>query len=139
MGELLLHADLELFLSGYFQAGLAARPEPYCADVVVGRDFPPADLLQPGRFIVIRDDSGPRTSIITKDVTVGITVKAPTISDVKALAAMVEGLLPGCVGVEPGTPVAALLGVNGPYSVPDPGGGPTQYLTAEFTVVATVL
>lgn len=137
MAKLLLHADIELFLSHYLQERLGTRPEPYCSDVVVGREFPAADLPQPERVIVIRDDSGPRTSVISKDISVGITVKAGTVNDVKALASMIEAFLPGCVRVEPGNPVAALLQVRGPYAIADPDSGPTQYLVAEFTVVAT--
>lgn len=138
MVDLIRPADLELFLTERFRNQLATRPEPYCSGVVVGREFPPADLPAPERLIIIRDDSGPTTSVITQDVSVGMTVKASTVGDAKALAAMVAAFLPGCVGLEPGNPVAAFLRASGPYAVPDPGGGPTQYLTAEFTVVGSV-
>jgi hypothetical protein len=137
---LVIHADLTLFLTTYIRARLAERPEEYCQGVEVGnREIePPAPT--PQRQVVVRDDSGPDTSIVTAERTVGISVMAGTlVKDAVDLALMVQALVKSCAGIELGNPVAAVTGSLGPYAVPDAGVHARQYFTVDMIVVATPL
>lgn len=135
MGRRVLFSDLELFLTGYLRAELAALGTPLASDVFVSNSFP-----SPARpkAVVIRDDSGPSASVITKEPTIGVTVLAgDDQTNGKAatdLANIVHMLLSDCAGTQPGNPVAAVLGSNGPYKVTEESGQPRRYMTFELSV-----
>lgn len=135
MGSRVLHSDLELFLTGYLRAALADLGTPLTTDVFVSNSFP-----SPSRpkTVVVRDDSGPSTSIITKKPTVGVTVLAgddPTEGqEATDLANLVHMLMSDCAGTQPGNPVAAVLNSNGPYKVQEESGQPRRYMTFELSV-----
>lgn len=135
MAEHVIYSDLELFLTGFIRAELLARGE---SGVFVSNAFP-----SPARpkTVVVRDDSGPDTSVATMSPTVGVTVLAgddPTQgAEAHRLAQLVKAIVKGSARVEPGNPVAAVLGSTGPVRVPDESGQPRRYLTFELSVTGS--
>jgi hypothetical protein len=141
-GPLVLHADLELWLTGWLRDRLAARGEPYAAGVVVDNTEPAPGDPFPDRLVVVRSDGGPATSIITDEVAVGITVFAGTKllpQDGINLALLVRALVDGCALVEPGNPVAAVVESNGPYRVAEQQQRARLYMTFALVVQGTAL
>lgn len=134
---MVIHSDLELFLTGFLRAELALRGH---SGVYVGNTFP---TTTKGEAVVVRDDSGPDTSVLTKEPSIGITVLAG--SDISAgkaatdLALLVHAIMRTASRVEPGNPVAAVLTSNGPYKVPDESGQPRRYMTFTLSVVGSPL
>jgi len=119
---LVIHDDLELFLCIWFRAALAVRPEPITDDVVVDRVEPGPDEEWPEKLLVIRDDGATRTSFLTGEASVGLTVFAGSKEnpkDAKDLARIVLALADAIASPDPDNPVAALLESNGPYMVPE--------------------
>lgn len=137
-----IHADLELFLTGWLRDQLAQRTEVVCQGVVVSNREPPASGPFPPRMVVIRDDGGARTSIVTRQSSVGISVLAgtkDTPQDAIDLARIVLALAEDCAAVEPGNPVAAVLESNGPYPVPEAQPHARRYMTLVMSVVGSPL
>ena len=141
---LVIHSDLELHLTTWYRAALSARSEPVCAGVVVSNREPagtPKDPF-PKRLVVIRDDGGPDTSLLTATRSVGISVFAGTQenpADAIQLALIVHALRNQIPSTDPSNPVAALLGSNGPYPVSDAQPIARRYLTLSLAVVARAL
>lgn len=138
----IIHADLELFLTEWLRRELAQRPEPVCQGVEVSNREPPVGETFPARLVVVRDDSGNRTSIITRHTSVGISVLAGTKDnpqDATDLARIVLALAEDCAAVEPGNPVAAVLESNGPYPVPEAQPHSRRYMTLVMSVVGSPL
>ncbi|WP_420179686.1 hypothetical protein [Paenarthrobacter sp. TA1.8] len=135
MGSRVIHSDLEEFLTGFIRRELEAIGSPLASDVFVSNEFP--NPARP-KSVIVRDDGGPDASIITAEPTVGVTVltdEDPTEGETATnLALLVKAIVKGCARVEPGNPVAAVLGFNGPYKVPDETGCPRRYMTAELSV-----
>jgi hypothetical protein len=119
---LVVHDDLEMFLTAWYRTALAGRPEPVCEDVVVDRVEPGPDEEWPEKLLVIRDDGTARTSFLTGEASIGLTVFAGSKQnpkDAKDLARIVLALAAGVPSADPENPVAALLDSNGPYMVPE--------------------
>ena len=136
MGSRVLFTDLELYLTGRIRAELSDIAAPITNNVFVSNQFPnPAR----SKTVVVRDDSGPTTSAVTKEPTVGITVLAgddPTqAQQVTELANLVFMIVANCAGPEPGNPVAAVFDSNGPYKVTEESGQPRRYMTFTLSVV----
>lgn len=135
MGSRVIYADIELFLTGFIRSELAAVGTPLARDVFVSNQFP-----SPARpkTVVVRDDSGPTTSIITKEPTIGITVLAGNDpsqgKEATDLALLIQALVSDCARAAPGNPVAAVLESNGPYKVPEESGQPRRYMTFNLAV-----
>lgn len=142
MGSRVIFSDLELFLTGFIRDELAALPgAPYGGAFISNRFFEPdpdAPQPEPPFQIIVRDDGGPDTSIITNQPAVGITVLAgddPTQGQAATdLALVVKAVVKDCARVEPGNPVAAVLGATGPYKVAEESGRPRRYMTFELSV-----
>lgn len=130
-----------MFLTGFIRKELALRPEPFCKGAFVSNKFAPTGPGQPirERQVIVRDDGGPDTSVITADAAVGITILATTEADANGLARMVKAIVRDCPGVEAGNPVAAVLASNGPYEVPEESTQHRRYMTFTFSVVGTPL
>lgn len=138
-----IHADLELWLTGWLRTEVAARPESVCRDVQVDNKEPQPGAPWPRRLIVVRFDGSSMGEIITDSAAVGVTVYAGTKAlpkDANDLARIVRALIADSARVEPGNPVAAVTGSNGPIPV-DGGAQPLacRYLTFELTVVGSPL
>lgn len=136
-----LPPDVPMFLTGFIRRELALRPEPYCKGNYVSNKFAPTGPNEPvrERQVVVRDDGGPDTSVITSETAVGITILAATEADANGLARMVKAIVRDCPGVEAGNPVAAVLASNGPYEVPEESAQHRRYMTFTFSVVGTAL
>lgn len=136
MGSRVLFTDLELYLTGRIRQELAAIAAPITQNVFVSNQFP-----TPARpkTVVVRDDSGPQTSIITKEPSIGITVLAGDDQtqgqQATELANLVFMIVANCAGPEPGNPVAKVVNATGPYKVNEESGQPRRYMTFELAVV----
>lgn len=140
---LVAHADLEMFLTGWYRSALAdlAPTHPVCASVdVTNRE--PSEGSFPAKLLVIRDDGGPDTSLLTGTRSVGLSVMAGTQEnpqDAIELALIVHALRNQIPAVAPGNPVAAVLESNGPVPVPEAQPRSRRYITLTLSVVATAL
>ncbi|MNI14214.1 hypothetical protein D3C73_674670 [compost metagenome] len=142
MADRVIHFDIEVFLTSHIRQGLNALAGQPFAGGFVSNEFwtsNPQDPRPAPRFqVVVRDDSGPRTSVVTKEPSVGITVLGSDSADkifIANLGNVVFAIMEGCARSEPGNPVAAVLGANGPYKVTDDSGHPRRYMTFELSVV----
>lgn len=138
---LVAHADLEFFLTGWYRAALAARPEGVCRNVVVDNKEPSAAPF-PARLLVIRDDSGPDTSFLTAERSVGLSVLAGSRmnpKDANDLARIVHALRSQIPSADPANPVAAVVDSNGPYPMEEAQDRARRYITLTLSVVASAL
>lgn len=142
MGERVIFSDLEKFLTGHIRAELAALPgQPYQGGWISNQFYSPdPDIPRspPSYQIVVRDDGGPDTSIITQEPAVGVTVlmgdDGSQGQEASDLALVVKMIVRDCARSEPGNPVAAVRAATGPYKVADPTGVPRRYMTFELAV-----
>lgn len=142
MGSRVIFTDLEKFLTGHIRTELAALPgQPYSGGFISNKFYDPEtdEQRSPPPFqVIVRDDSGPDTSIITQEPTVGVTVlmgeDASQGEEATDLALVVKMIVKDCAGTDPGNPVAAVLGGAGPYKVSEPSGVPRRYMTFELAV-----
>ena len=135
MAERVIFSDLELFLTGFIRAELVARGK---TGGFISNEFSPADKPRPPFQVIVRDDSGPRSSIVTKTPTVGIAVLGSDAYGKQAttdLALLVFAIMEGCARIAPGNPVAAVSNAYGPYRVADDTGHQRRYMTFSLTVV----
>lgn len=127
-----------MYLTGFARRELAARPEPFCKDVFVSNKFAPANPPR-ARQVVIRNDGGPDTSVITSEPSIGVTILAATEADADNLAAMVKAFIRDSPGMQAGNPIAAVVASNGPYEVPEESTSHRRYMTFTFSVVGIPL
>lgn len=135
------HADLELFLTGWYRERLAARPEPVCRGVVVDNWESWTDEY-PRRLLLIRDDSGPTTSLLTAQRSVGLSVLAGSKEnpqDANDLARIVHALRTEIPSTDPDNPVSAVLGAFGPHPVTETQPRARRYMTFTLSVVGKAL
>lgn len=128
-----IFTDLELFLTGFIRGELVARGK---TGGFISNEFSPADKPRPLFQVIVRDDGGPRSGVVTKTPTVGVTILgSDTFNKVQTadLALLVAAIVEGCARVAANNPVAAVLNSNGPYKVPDDT-GPRRYMTFELSV-----
>lgn len=134
---LYLPPDMELFLTGWLRSRIPkvrfTNREP---------DNLSTPLEQP--VVVIRDDSGPATSQVTFDRSIGVSVLAGSKTNDKPandLARIIYAHLT-CdeIVTAPESPVAALIdsGCNGPYPVQDDHDYARRYMTVEYSTVGTI-
>ncbi|MBD8477568.1 hypothetical protein [Microbacterium sp. CFBP 8794] len=136
-----IHADLELFLTRWYRAALAARPEDVCRGVEVDNREPGGEQF-PERLLVIRNDGGPETSLLTGRRNVGLSVLAgdpENPQDAADLAEIVYALRTQIPSTDPDNPVAAVLGSLGPYRVPEFQPRARRYMTFSLSVVGKAL
>lgn len=135
MASSVIHDDIELFLCDWYRAALAARPEPYCANVEVDRVEPQGTW--PARMLIVRFDGSTRASIVSDEATIGMSVLAGSKLNPKEavdLARVVRALLEQIPSGDPDNPVAALLDASGPVAVPEDQDRARQYITADLVV-----
>lgn len=137
---LVIDSDLELFLTGWYRAALAARPEQVCAGVEVDNKEPSTGAF-PSKLLVIRDDGGPATSQVTGERSVGFTVLAGSklaprdANDLIRIVLALVVLIPAPDGGEsPRNPVAAVLERNGPFPVVEEQDRARRFATVTFAV-----
>lgn len=134
-----IHADLELFLTTWYRAALAARPEPETDDFEVDRvEWDPL----PRKLLVIRDDGGPDDWFLTGERTVAFSILAGTKAapgDAKSVAAIVHALRTLIPSTDPGNPISAVLGATSPVMVDEAQDRARVYFNVTFAVVGTAL
>lgn len=133
-----LPPNVPLYLTGFVRRELGKRPEAFCKDVFVSNKFAPATPVR-SRQVVIRDDGGPDTSVITSEPSVGVTVLAASEADADNLAGMVKAIIRDSPGIEPGNPIAAVVQSFGPYEVPEESTSHRRYMTFTFSAVGSPL
>lgn len=133
-----LPPNVPMFLTGFVRGELAGRPESFCKDVFVSNKF---DIRKPpsARQVVIRNDGGPDTSVITSEPSIGVTILAATEADADNLAAMVKAFIRDSPGTQSDNPIAAVLASNGPYEVPEESMSHRRYMTFTPSVVGIPL
>jgi hypothetical protein len=132
--------DLELFLTGWFRERLAARPESYCQGFVVDNKEPAGSF--PARLLVVRFDGRTRSSVVSGEASVGLSVLAGTKTspkDANDAAEMVLALAESLPAVEPGNPVAALVSSAGPFPVVEAQDRARRYMTLDLVVAGLPL
>ncbi len=136
---LIVHDDLEAFLVSWYRQRILARPEPVCAGVQVDRvEFEPL----PPKLIVIRDDGGPETSLLTGERSVGVSILAGTKAnpgDAKELANIVYALRSQLPSGDPTNPVAAVVDSTSPVMVPEAQERARVYFTLTLAVAGRPL
>jgi len=138
----IIHADLELWLTGWLRTQLADRPEPVCQGVKVDNKEPAPNTAWPARLVVVRDDGSSEVELNVDSAALGVTIYAGTKSlpkDANDLARIVRALIRDCARVEPGNPVAAVTASAGPFKVDDARPEACRYLTFELAVVGSAL
>ena len=135
-----LPPDVELFLTSWLRAALKRRG----VDVEVDNKEP-ADLSFPltRPLIVVRNDGGPKTSDVTFEWTVGITVLGGTRQDTKPTMDLARLTFALCSSVSvclaEGSPLAAVAQKNGPYLVNDSADTARAYMTFDYDLTGDVL
>lgn len=135
-----LPPDLEVWLVSYVRATITAEGH----DVEVDAKEPD-ELSTPLEvpLIVVRDDSGSKSSAVSFSRQVGISVLAGTRQNdrvARELARLVYAIVTDSeIALAPGSPIAAvnLSDCNGPYAVDDDHDVARRYLTAGYDVVGT--
>jgi hypothetical protein len=140
VADRVIHVDLQAFLIPWLAAQLDARTEPVCAGVSVRDTEPLPDRPVPRRMVIIRDDSGPTTSPVTAERSIGVSVLAGTKEspeDAVDLALIVNALISGVARPEAGNPVARVDDMTGPFAVAEDLPLARRYSTATLVVVGS--
>jgi hypothetical protein len=134
-----IHADLERYLTQRFRTELDERPEGACQGVDVDRREPEPESDFPARLVIIRDDSGPDTSVVSAERSVGISFLAETEADCMTLSLVGAAIARTIPGLEQGNPVAAVIdgSVNGPFWVAEEQPRFRRYMTITYVVAGT--
>jgi hypothetical protein len=132
-----LPPDMELFLTGWLRSQM-----PDVRFVNKEPESLSTPLTKP--VVVIRDDSGTKTSYATFDRSIGVSVLAGSKTNDKPandLARLIYAHLT-CDEIVTAreSPVAALIdsGCNGPYPVQDDHDYARRYMTVEYSTVGTI-
>jgi hypothetical protein len=120
--------DVEMWACGYLRTELAARPEPYCADVFVSNTMP---NTRSDRMVLVRRDGGPRTSLVRETARMTVRTWATSEQDANDLARMVAALL---WAAPDGDPVIRVDQPTGPSPVADDSRQPLRLQTFEVEV-----
>ena len=128
MSTVLEYPDMELWLSGYLRAGLAAWSP------TVDRRFPETGTTYTN-WVVVRDDSGSDAQF-TASRLVAVTIIGPdgAQSATERLAQRAAALIRASAIPGPTTPVVNVRTVRGPWALTS-GARPQFYLTAELSIV----
>ncbi|MDZ4045175.1 MAG: hypothetical protein U1E32_05280 [Rhodoglobus sp.] len=134
-----VHSNLELFLTGWYRAAIAASDEEVLDGFEVDNKEPATGTF-PSKLLVVRDDGGPSTWFMTGERSVGLSILAGTRQnpkDAQDAARLIAAMTWQIASVDPDNPVTATLSVNGPYPVPEEQDRARQYIPATLAVVAT--
>jgi hypothetical protein len=137
-----MFSDIELFLIGWFKPRLLLRPEAFCHGWEFDNKEPEPTDQFPAQLIVIRDDGMTRTSSITAEQSVGVSVIGGTKRtpfDTKSAARMMLALAEDLPSADPTNPVTALLNTTGPFGVTEGQDRARQYLTLTLAVAGVAL
>lgn len=130
---LVVFPDMEAWAVGYLASALAARSEPFAAGVRVSTKVPNPRLP---RMVVLRRDGGPRQTVVTEVVRLGIRVWAENDEVASDLTQLVRALL----AASPGTgPVRKADEISGPSYITEESEQPFRYLVVELTTRGSAL
>ena len=123
--------DVELWATGYLRTALAARSEPYAADVYVSNTVP-----DPRRdtMVQVRRDGGPRLDQVREAARLTVNVWAMKEQDATDLARLVAALM---WAAPDGDPVLRVDQATGPTPVADPSRQPLRFMSFEVLVRGT--
>lgn len=136
-----IYDDLEMFLTSWYRAVLANRPEAVCANVTVDR-VESTQTPTPSKQLVIRDDGTARETFLTGEASIGFTVLAGTKAnpkDAKDLARIVLALADLIPFNDPANPLTGVRAATGPYMVPESSTFARVYSTVTFSAAARPL
>lgn len=140
MGSVAVHSDLENFLCDWYRARLGSAPA--YPGIVFSNVAPGPTEVWPAWLVVFRDDGGRRTSLLTAERSVGVTVyggsRRVTLATA-GLARSVFALAEQLAEAGPDTPVTALLDSISPSHVREDADRARFYGTLQLAVVATPL
>lgn len=139
---LVVHADIVLFLTGWYRDFLNGRTEAVCRDVLVTDHEPLPGEEWPEKMLVIRDDGGYDISLLTAVCTAGMNILAGTKEDpvdADDLARIVHAARSQIPAVAPGNPVTAVLGSTRPVAVREAQPRARRYLSLTLGVVGSLL
>jgi hypothetical protein len=126
--------DLELWATGYLRALLAARDR---ADVAVDVVEPTSETF-PAALVIVRDDGGPRRSLVSWSRALGVSVLAGTRRRRQPAVDLARMLFGAMSDIElpriAGAPIASVDDANGPFRVAEAQDRTRMYFTVEYTV-----
>jgi hypothetical protein len=117
-----IQGDLVGYVIAKYRTLLHARPEPDCSAAVVRDREPSPGDDWPDVLVVVRDDGGPDTSILTGERSVSVVCLLGTKDNptpAMNLARIVHALRVELPGVGSAVPVSAVVGSSGPIFVPE--------------------
>lgn len=120
--------DVELWATTWLRDALAARTEPYAADVLVSNTVP---TNRRARMVIVRRDGGLRLDTLRESARLTVRVWASTERDATDLARLAAALL---WAAPTGDPVLNVTQPTGATPVADPSGQPLRYMTFDVTV-----
>jgi hypothetical protein len=125
--------DVDLLLTQRLRAALAARPEPFAADVTVGTEVP---NQRDDRMVIVQRAGGPRVDWVRERARVTFQAWGPTAAKQEAadLANLVRALVADMCD---GRPVIDVRESSGPVRVYDDSGQPLVTFTLDITVRGT--
>lgn len=147
MSELVVHADTELWLTGWVRARFPAL----LADLGVSLAWcsnqeRPDAVGGPPRHgelhVLVRDDSGSRRDLLLKDSSIGVTLLGHSRSDlpsVKVAAERLVALVEAEAPLDGVSPVADVPDVLGPYTVPGENDEARLYAVLSLSLVGRPL
>lgn len=143
MSEIVVHADIELWGTGWTRARLPALIADLPLSLVWCSNTERPDTAggpaKPGELhVVYRDDGGSRRDLLLKDPAVGVTLIGHSRSDlpsVKAAAERLVALVEAEAPLDGASPVADVSDVLGPYTVPGGNDEARVYAVLSFTLV----
>ena len=136
INPLVLPADVVSYLVPYLRASLTA----HFPDVKVADAEPDANAKWPAELVVIRHDTNSATSVITEDVSIGVSVYAGTKENpqrARDIARYVYAFVRASPGLQVGNPIAAVTDSNGPYLTSDERSVALAYQTHSLSAVGT--
>lgn len=120
-----LFPDVELWASTFLRAALAARAEPYAANVFVSNQVPP---VRRDRMVIVRRDGG-TPEALRDQAYLSVRVWATTEQDATDLARLVTALL---WSAPTGDPVLMVRQQSGASPVADESGQPLRFIVMEI-------
>jgi hypothetical protein len=136
-----LHADLQLFLANWYRAWLATRTEPFLQGFRVDVVEPSTGTF-PARLLVIGDDGGTPTSLVTCEHSIRLGILAGTKTnpkDANDAARYIWAARHQIPSGDPANPIAAILGGTAPVPVAEAQDRARRYANLVLSDVATRL
>lgn len=140
-----LHADVELWLTGWLRARAAALTAGTGLTLAwvsnTERPVAAGGPVKSGEVhVIVRDDSGPRRRLLLKESLVGVTALGHARRDLAPVRAVAERIVATVLADAPtdlASPVADVPTANGPYTVTSSNDEARLYATLNLTLVGS--